>query len=367
MAKLGNPFVHELWITQTYHSGSNNTAIDISAVAGTPVYALADGKVTYRSSGYGSYCIQTLDNSDLKVYYVHTYNWVGANTSVKKGQKICEVAPTSVNGGYPTHIHLGLPIGKNIMDYFDRSIVFRTKYQAIKDIWFTGENLNWAKFKDLSYNNTMTYKVGDTIEFTGTQNIRKGAGDKFEDTGDISVGQTAEIISGPRTSQNEQFNLGANDSYTWWDIKLSGGGTGWVADVGKWKIYVEPVKPPTPPEPPVQTECEKQVVILNKRIQALALTTGTQGAEIKALESVIEEKNKKIVSLEAEVEEGKKVLSELQKKYDVLDTDKKRIEEERSGFELDLDKCEKKLAEGKKNFIKKITDKIGEWLGKLVA
>ena len=283
---------------------------------------------------------------------------------------------TYYNGFSSCTVH-GSPADK-ILNVGDRVVVGQLVYRTGNTGYSLGDHLHYQLRKNGQLvdpalyilndkDTTMAYKIGDKIEFAGEQNIRKGAGDKFEDTGDISVGQTAEIISGPRTSQNEQFNLGANDSYTWWDIKLSGGGTGWVADVSKWKIYVEPVKPPTPPEPPVQTECEKQVVILNKRIQALALTTGTQGAEIKALESVIEEKNKKIVSLEAEVEEGKKVLSELQKKYDVLDTDKKRIEEERSGFELDLDKCEKKLAEGKKNFIKKITDKIGEWLGKLVA
>ena len=54
MIKLRNPFtgtkIGDVYITQTYHSGSNNIAVDlvVSGInGGTPVYAMRDGIVYY--------------------------------------------------------------------------------------------------------------------------------------------------------------------------------------------------------------------------------------------------------------------------------------------------------------------------------
>jgi hypothetical protein len=307
MSKFRSPFsTNELFITQTYHTGSGNTAIDLSATAETPVYAIADGKVTYRSSAGGSYCIQQIDNSDLRVYYVHTYKWVGANTYVKKGQIIAYIAPTNYNGGYPTHLHLGLQAGKNIMDYFDRSLFFNTRYQAIKDVWFKGDSLNWSLFKDLSYEKiTMKYKVGDVIEITGEQNMRKGSGTTYSVTGVTKPGDIYTIEDGPRV---------AND-YTWYDLK----GADWIADVGKFQLYV---KPTNPPEPPGQTECEKQVDILKQQIRALESTTGTQEEETEALTT--------------ELAETKAFLGEMDESYNILKEDYKRLELEKLDLQEQL-------------------------------
>jgi hypothetical protein len=359
MAKFRSPFgTNELWLTQTFHTGSNNTAIDLSATAGTPVYALADGKITYRSSGAGSYCIQDVDNSDLKIYYVHTYNWVGANSVVKKGQKICEIAPSSVNGGYPTHLHLGLPVGKYIVNYLDRSIVFKTKYQAIKDIWFKGDVFDWSKHKDLSYENTaMKYKVGDVIEFTGTQNIRQGSGTKYPVTGSTKVGQTATIIGGPRYS----------DSYTWWDIRIDGGGTGWLADVGKWKIYVAPTAPPPAPEPsPSPEPCskcveyQKQTTTLNNEINTLKSKLGTQGGQL-------DEAHQEIKKLEKLFEEQEEFIGEQEEEISALAWKNTALLKEKMDLVNDLNEAKRKLKEGQTNFIKQITDRLGEWLSKILG
>ncbi len=345
MAKFRSPFnTNEVWITQTYHTQSNNTAVDFSAVAETPVYAMADGTVTYRSSGAGSYCIQTLDNSDLKIYYVHTHRWVDANTYVKKGQIICYVAPTSVNGGYPTHLHCGLPVGKFLMDYMDRSIVFRTKYQAIKDIWFIGENLNWSKHKDLSYENTvMNFKIGDNIEFTGEQSVRAGAGDKFASLRSSVIGEEGSVKDGPRSSQNAQFNKGVNDSYTWYDISFDNGSSGWVADVNKFKISVKPTEPPA--TTPIE-ECQKEVTRLKQELDASRAITASQEADLK---------------------DTRDSLEKLQIMFDGLQSSYNLLEMEKLDLQEELSRCKLELQEGKQSFIKKIVDAIGEWLGRIVG
>jgi hypothetical protein len=155
MAKLGNPFggKSQVWLTQTYH-GSSNTAIDCYWKQYEPnlsVYAIADGEILGRSSSSGSYCYQSVNGTDMRIWYVHTHNWKPKGTKVKKGDKICEIAPKSKNGGYPEHLHLGLtPKGKYyIMDYFDREIPFRTRYSDIKASWFKADGtLNWSKFAD---------------------------------------------------------------------------------------------------------------------------------------------------------------------------------------------------------------------------
>ena len=259
MAKFRSPFnTNELWITQTYHSGSNNTAIDISATANTPVYALADGKILVTSPIYGSYCTTSVNNSDLKLFFVHTYKWLPVGTNFKQGQVICYVAPKNLNGGYPTHLHLGLQTGKYIIDYLDRSIIFKTAYPDIKAMWFIGENFDWSKHKDLSYENTYMFKKGDRIQFTGVQNIRQGSSISYPITGETKVGDIYEIEDGPRVA----------DGYTWYDLK----GADWVADIGKFKLYVEQNEQPVPEDPVVpsnEEQLQKQVADLLQENEGL--------------------------------------------------------------------------------------------------
>ena len=152
--KFSNPFkTGTLWISQTYHQNTSNKAVDFGSVTvGKSVYAIADGTITTVSSAYGSYCVLTVKDSPIKVYYVHCYKFLKKGTVVKAGDKIGEIAPTSVNGGYAVHFHLGLNLGYNLMDYMDRNIVFATRYADIMKSWFTSsEKINWALFKDLSY------------------------------------------------------------------------------------------------------------------------------------------------------------------------------------------------------------------------
>lgn len=312
MAKFTSPLGNELWITQTYHTGGNNTAIDLSANADVPVYALADGIVTYRSSGAGSYCIQTVSDSTLKIYYVHTYKWVGANTFVKKGDVICYIAPTSLNGGYPTHLHLGLQTGKEIMDYFDRSIIFRTKYQAIKDIWFKGEDLDWSKFRDLSY---IGFKIGDKIQITGEQNIRQGSGTSYAVTGDTEIGEIYEIEDGPRTS----------DGYDWYDLKNNN----WVADVGKFQLYIQEETP---------IDYQKEIDRLLEANRGLSMALGASEDLLKVRDGQLSEARGRINLLEAEIEEAKNDYANLEENYTKVLEAKDRIEQEKLAAQEELDR-----------------------------
>ena len=148
-------------------------------------------------------------------------------------------------------------------------------------------------------------------------------------TGDIGT-----IIDGPRTANN----------YTWYDIRFDKGGTGWIADVNKMEIFVEP---PTPPEPPGQTECEKQVTILKQQIQALESTTEAQGVEITRLEDL----NK---TLTAEYNESKIDLRNLQIEYDALSINYNRVENEKN-------EAIKKLAECKEECQSNVIEKFVEW------
>lgn len=149
--KFTSPLDGELWITQNYHQNSSNRAIDISAVQDRPVKAIANGKITTATPSGNSYCVQSVDGSDIKIFYVHTYKWLPVGSQVKQGDIICYIAPKSLNGGFPTHLHLGTDLNHNIMDYMDRSIIFRTGYTDIRTDWFNGVDLNWSLFSNLQY------------------------------------------------------------------------------------------------------------------------------------------------------------------------------------------------------------------------
>jgi len=152
--KFSNPFKSgTLWISQTYHQNSSNKAVDFGNVTvGKAVYAIAPGTITTISSASGSYCVLTVKDSPIRIFYVHCYNFIKKGSVVKAGDKIAEIAPTSVNGGYPVHFHLGLNLGYNLMDYMDRNITFATKYADIMKSWFlSSQKINWALHKDLSY------------------------------------------------------------------------------------------------------------------------------------------------------------------------------------------------------------------------
>ena len=350
MSKYRSPFSsNELWISQTYHTTGSNKAVDFgNAPVGTPVYAVADGTIGTISSAYGSYLTLDVANSDHKLFYVHIYNWkVSKGQSLKKGQLLAEIAPQSVNGNYPPHLHLGLQTQYSLMDYMDRNITFRTKYQAIKDVWFTGDSFNWSKHKDLSYT-VSSFLKGDMVQFTGVQNIRTGSGTEYKVQRSSMVGEVAKIIDGPRIA----------DGYVWWDMAFNAGGTGWVAEVNKFKKYVKPV---TPPEPPGQTGCEKQVESLKEEILALESITETLEAEKEVLITQNVELYGDISSLEAELLESRVELGDLQKKFELLQINFNRVAREKNEAIAKLKECGAGESQGAslKLFIVELLQKLG--------
>lgn len=317
MVKLQKPLNKtELWITQTYHGEKTKLpdtqcAVDISANVGNEVISVVDG-VIEKVDVAGEYVSIIPDGGNFRILNVHiNLIPVKMGQRVRVGQVIGHIAPNK--GG--SHLHFGLK-WKNPakpapcpMDYFDRSIVFRTKYADIKKEWFKGEDLDWGKFGDLSY---MSFKIGDKIVFTGVQNIRKGSGTKYEITGQTTVGQIGDIIDGVRVA----------DGYNWFDVKFAGGGTGWIADVGKMEVYTTPpVQPPV--VPPESTECEKEVIRLQGEIDSLKAST-------VLLDSKLRESQEERKRLEGLVEGGKTELNELEERYKDLEEEKNRFEEEKN-------------------------------------
>lgn len=324
--KFGSPLDGVLRLTQTYHTGGNNTAIDLGGTTDTPVKAIADGTIAYSSPKAGSYCTQQVDGSNLVVYYVHTYKWLPVGTRVKKGQVICYIAPKSLNGGFPTHLHLGLTAGNYIMDYFDRSIQFTTNYQDIANEWFVSKDknagVNWGLFRDLHISIVPTFKIGDKVVFTGVNNVRSSSVVDPTNKNVISktvAGQVAFIKDGVRYS----------NGYPMYDMDFVGGGTGWVAYTGRFRLY-DPAKDdpkptptpeptPEPPTPPVSEDKPKEVCLPQDEISKLTegLTACTE--EAKVLKAEIS-KLKKVEKL-ANEEKG-----ELQIELDNMRESKERIE-----------------------------------------
>lgn len=342
--KLSNPFKSsEVWVTQTYHTVSgSNTAIDLSVPnlsVNTPVYAIGSGKVLKVSTSAGSYVCTTCDGADFNIFYVHINRFqVKAGDTVKKGQLIGYIAPKSANGGYPMHLHLGLTVGYYIMDYLDRSIVFRTKYDDIRAEWFSGININWNKFRDLKLTSS-SLKVGDYVTFNDTMNLRGGAGTGFAPIGTIYKGAVARIKD-IRKSQNALFygrgsDKQVNDNYLWLDGEFEGI-TGWFAVTSRVEATdkrektdlngATPVTPPTPkPEQPPQEavvclECKEW----EKRYEGAREKNEGLRIELGALELKYQEEHK---ALKAEKEKVK--ILEIEKEDLANDLNVARVEQER--------------------------------------
>lgn len=150
--------------------------------------------------------------------------------------------------------------------------------------------------------NVVLFKVGDRVQFTDIQNIRVGSGTSFKVSGETQKEQIGTIKDGLRVA----------DGYNWFDIQFDGGGTGWVADVGKFKAYVAPQVPSTP-EPPVEpSELEK----VKKELETANTTIKTITDDKKALEA----------ELKTEKEEAK----ELNNNYGILLKERNRLSTEKN-------------------------------------
>ena len=325
MAKFGGPLAGTLWITQTYHMGIGNLAIDFSAVAETPVPAMADGVVRARSTKGGSYIRVDKTNSNIVGWYTHVYKWtVAVGTAVKKGQIIGYVAPTSHNGGYPPHIHMGLsyndgtPGYPRLMDYMDRRLSYNTRFAVIANGWFNGYNLNWNLHKDLSYfNKADNMKIGNKVEFGVETRLRVGHGTKgdIKSRSPIRKGAVGTIIGGPRTA----------DGYTWWDVKFLDD-QGWCANVGNsMKITTKAVTrvngtiPAPAPAPAPVDPCKAQNDTITKLRKDVADLQETQRESSKLIQSA----NDQIGVLQVQI----KALEGANKKLETANANYRNIED----------------------------------------
>ena len=136
--------------------------------------------------------------------------------------------------------------------------------------------------------NVVLFKVGDRVQFTDIQNIRVGSGTSFKVSGQTQKEQIGTIKDGLRVA----------DGYNWFDIQFDGGGTGWVADVGKFKAYVAPQVPSTPETPVEPSELEK----VKKELETANTTIKTITDDKKALEAELKTEKEEFAELNNEFE-----------------------------------------------------------------
>ena len=247
-----------------YVSNPNRNPLDFSLVAGTVLTMNVDVKILSSTLSDGSWVKVGIVGTDIILAFVHTYRWANTSTIVKAGNQIAQIAPQSVTGFAP-HLHID---------------EWSSKGRKIRELILNGDY-------DMS-----TFKIGDKIEITGVQNIRKGSGTSFPVTKQTKVGEIYTIEGGFREA----------DGYTWWDLKESD----WIADVGKFKIY-------TPPAPAPVDPCEE----LKKRIDDLLIEIKGLKEAVGALESKLKLSEERVAYLEQDRKTWEEEVGRLEK--EVLD------------------------------------------------
>jgi hypothetical protein len=89
-----------------YANGSKQLPLDFRVGAGVVVKCNVDVKIYNGHTGNGNWCtIQPIKYPDYKFLLVHVHKWKIGRV-IKAGDSICKIAPTSLNGGYPAHLHI---------------------------------------------------------------------------------------------------------------------------------------------------------------------------------------------------------------------------------------------------------------------
>ena len=229
-------------------------------------------------------------------------------TSQGKEWKNSLVVWITYDSGYVMSLYHG-EVKDKIVNKGDRVVVGQQIYRTGNTGHSTGDHLHCAISRNGAFIdpaplvtndlNVSVFKIGDEIEITGTQNIRKGNGTSYPVTRVTQVGERYVIEGGPRIA----------DGYTWWDLK----GADWIAEVGKFKLYTPPTPQPQPAEP---SECEKQLETLKQENRGLAeaLVTSQRALESKVLE--LTTVNERVKFLEDTLLQREKELNGLQTDYD---------------------------------------------------
>lgn len=356
MSKLQNPFGNgkRVLVTQTYHAGGNNIAIDCitdGTNSSTPIYAMSNGKVTMISNGAGSYLCKTINGVAFQEFYVHTARWVvSTGQYVKTGDLLGYIATQAENGGYPMHLHIGLSTGNYIMNYFDRNIDFRTTYQDIANDWFNGSTknpINWSLFQDLSLDDNHMFAKGDRIIFTGEQNIRVGSGLQYDIESSTYAGMKATIIENSRIA----------DGYVWYDVQIDGGGTGWVADVDKFRKMTNEDNNNSSNNDSISNPMD-DVQSLKQEIKELKDSLRGAIAQGELDHALYEEYKEANESLAEDNKALEKELKEVQEKYSKEIANNERLEKEIEELDntiadkyQEIDKYKEELKEAKKTIL----------------
>jgi len=223
--KLTSPYgwrIHPITGKKTFHNG-----VDFSMKIGTELKCIENGTVRrVTQDKYGGKYVQIKGDSGKGHYHLHI-----SKSLVRQGDRVSDgqVIALSGNTGNTTGAH----------DHFGM--------QLNADIWVSHiDPMPYITLDD----NTMSFKKRDEIQFTGVQNIRSGSGKQYPVTRQTKAGETAVIKDGPRTA----------DGYTWYDFAFKSG-TGWGADVSKFRLYVAPEIP--------EVTCEDELEVLTKEYNVL--------------------------------------------------------------------------------------------------
>jgi lipoprotein NlpD len=97
--------VQSYQITRRFNKTERHQGIDLAAPAGTPIYAVYDGKVVYAGvqKGYGNLVILEHEDRVMTVYAHNETNIVETGESVKAGEKIAAMGSTGRSSG--NHLH----------------------------------------------------------------------------------------------------------------------------------------------------------------------------------------------------------------------------------------------------------------------
>ncbi len=165
--RITSKFTYKRW-HPILHRYRPHLGTDFGAKRGTPIYAIADGKVIFSGwmRGYGKVTKVAHSNGFVSLYAHQSRTYVKRGQRVKRGQKIGAVGNTGRSTG--PHLHLGLyryGKHKNPMKYINKKIKVGVVF---KKVIINGEKSSFSltkkekivynTLKKLSAKNTHPYK-----------------------------------------------------------------------------------------------------------------------------------------------------------------------------------------------------------------
>lgn len=241
--------------------------------------------------------VKHLDGSGSR--YIHSYPRnvkVKVGDTVVAGQQVCSTG----NAGHSTADHL----------HFE----WLSKWDDL--------NTRVDPAPYVMNDNQATFKIGDRVTWTEIQNIRTGSGTNYQISGQTYIGQVATIKDGPRVA----------DGYTWFDMQFDNDGTGWVAEVSKFKAYVF-VPPVEPPQPSPCEEYIKQVQVLTEEKEQLKTDLDFANDRVKVVEGNLELRNTEIDELQKEADRLLEERNNFETQYLAVVTELNSLKDNRSWLE----------------------------------